>query len=89
MEEILGYPDDLKFHSSMTLFAKAGGRRRACFEGRWRSTLVGRSGSGNLRAGQIILMDARFQAGHSMLGFEKTCKMMSTFSYRYFCDFCE
>ncbi|HEY6414381.1 MAG TPA: DUF1810 domain-containing protein [Edaphobacter sp.] len=23
MEEIFGYPDDLKFHSSMTLFAKA------------------------------------------------------------------
>ena len=24
VEEIFGYPDDLKFHSSMTLFAKAG-----------------------------------------------------------------
>jgi uncharacterized protein (DUF1810 family) len=23
MEEIFGYPDDLKFHSSMTLFAQA------------------------------------------------------------------
>ncbi|HEY6414436.1 MAG TPA: DUF1810 domain-containing protein [Edaphobacter sp.] len=25
VEEIFGYPDDLKFHSSMTLFAKAAG----------------------------------------------------------------
>jgi uncharacterized protein (DUF1810 family) len=25
VEEIFGYPDDLKFHSSMTLFAKASG----------------------------------------------------------------
>ena len=42
--EIFGYPDDLKFHSSMTLFAKAAEANEAdeVFGRRWRSILMGR-----------------------------------------------
>jgi uncharacterized protein (DUF1810 family) len=31
VEEIFGYPDDLKFHSSMTLFAEVGGPAETVF----------------------------------------------------------
>lgn len=31
VEEIFGYPDDLKFHSSMTLFAQVGGPAERVF----------------------------------------------------------
>ena len=31
VEEIFGYPDDLKFHSSMTLFAEVGGSSESVF----------------------------------------------------------
>jgi uncharacterized protein (DUF1810 family) len=31
VEEIFGYPDDLKFHSSMTLFAEVGGPEERVF----------------------------------------------------------
>ena len=32
VEEIFGYPDDLKFHSSMTLFAEVGGSSESMFQ---------------------------------------------------------
>ena len=51
VEEIFGYPDDLKFHSSMTLFAKAsveGSQRDGVFEAALEKYFGGKMDRGTL-----------------------------------------